>query len=232
MSRYGASPLHALAHLAAFALAGFALLQLVDMRDAANVLVWFIGAVVLHDFVLLPFYSTLDRAAQAASGDAVNYVRVPVGLSALLLLVYFPLILGRSTGKLEQVSGAPAPDYLARWLLITGLLLRRVGGAVRQEGAQGGGEAPARARRRDGPRVREGVDVAQGREIVRRQAERGEPRPLDRAGVRAAHRHAAEDALVGRARARSPSSRRRSRRRARRRRRPQAEPGRRRAARA
>ena len=122
MSRYGASPLHALAHLAAFALAGFALLQLVDVRDAANVLVWFIGAVVLHDFVLLPFYSTLDRAAQAASGDAVNYVRVPVGLSALLLLVYFPLILGRSTGKLEQVSGAPAADYLARWLLITGLL--------------------------------------------------------------------------------------------------------------
>jgi hypothetical protein len=120
-SRYGASPLHALAHLAAFALAGFALLQLTDVRAAGNVLAWFIGAVLLHDFVLLPFYSALDRAAQAA-GTAVNYVRVPAGLSALLLLVFFPLILGCSTGKLEQVSGAPAADYLARWLLITGVL--------------------------------------------------------------------------------------------------------------
>ena len=122
--RYGASPLHALAHLAAFALAGFALLQLVDVRDAGNVLVWFIGAVVLHDFVLLPFYSVLDRAAQAIGGRvaAVNYLRVPAGLSALLLLVFFPLILGLSTDKLEQVSGAPAADYLARWLLITAAL--------------------------------------------------------------------------------------------------------------
>lgn len=119
--RYGASPLHALAHLAAFALAGFALLQLVDVRAAGNVLAWLVGAVLLHDFVLLPFYSALDRAAQAA-GTAVNYVRVPAGLSALLLLVFFPLIMGRSTGRLEQVSGAPAADYLARWLLITGVL--------------------------------------------------------------------------------------------------------------
>ena len=122
--RYGASPLHALAHLAAFALAGFALLQLVDVRGAGNVLVWLIGAVVLHDLLLLPFYSALDRAAQTVGErvGAVNHLRVPAGLSALLLLVSFPLILGRSTARLEQVSGAPAADYLMRWLLITAAL--------------------------------------------------------------------------------------------------------------
>jgi NADH:ubiquinone oxidoreductase subunit 6 (subunit J) len=118
---YGASPVHAVAHLAAFALAGFVVLQFLELRATLNVLIWFVAAVVLHDFVLLPLYSTLDRAAQAA-GPAVNYLRVPAGLSLLLLLVFFPLILGRSTGRLEQVSGAPAPDYLARWLLITGVL--------------------------------------------------------------------------------------------------------------
>ncbi len=118
---YGASPVHAVAHVAAFALAGFVVLQFFDLRATGNVLIWFVAAVVLHDFVLLPFYSALDRAAQSA-GPAVNYLRIPAGLSALLLLVYFPLILGRSTAKLEQVSGAPAPDYLARWLLITGVL--------------------------------------------------------------------------------------------------------------
>jgi hypothetical protein len=119
---YGASPLHALAHLAAFAVAGFVVLQFLDLRAAGNVLLWFVAAVVLHDFLLLPFYSGLDRAAQRAGGRAVNYLRVPAGLSALLLLVFFPLILGRSTAKLEQVSAAPAPDYLARWLLITAAL--------------------------------------------------------------------------------------------------------------
>jgi hypothetical protein len=120
--RYGASPLHALAHLAALALAGFALLQLVEVRGADRVFLWLAAAVVLHDLVLLPLYSALDRAAQAATGSAINYVRVPVGLSLLLLLVFFPLVLGRSTGTLESVSGAPAADYLARWLLITGVL--------------------------------------------------------------------------------------------------------------
>ena len=120
--RYGASPLHLLAHLASFCLAGFALLQLVDVRAAANVFLWLVAAAVLHDFVLLPLYSTLDRAAQAASGSEVNYVRLPAAVSGLLLLVFFPLILGCSTAKLEQVSGAPAADYLARWLLISGAL--------------------------------------------------------------------------------------------------------------
>jgi hypothetical protein len=120
--RYGASPLHALAHLAAFALAGVALLQLMEVRGAGRIVLWLALAVILHDLVLLPLYSALDRAAQAAAGPAVNYLRVPVGLSLLLLLVFFPLILGRSTGTLERVSGVPAADYLARWLLITGVL--------------------------------------------------------------------------------------------------------------
>ena len=73
---------------------------------------------------LRPAAVLLDARPRGAGGRPrrVNYLRVPAGLSALLLLVYFPLILGRSTGKLEQVSGAPAPDYLARWLLITGVL--------------------------------------------------------------------------------------------------------------
>ena len=194
--RYGASPLHALAHLAAFALAGFALLQLLDVRAAWNVFAWLLAAVVLHDFVLLPFYSALDRAAQAASGDAVNYLRVPVALSALLLLVFFPLILGCSTGKLEQVSGAPAADYLARWLLITGVLCAGSAVLYGRRVAQGGGEAPARCGRRDGPRVGERVDVAQGREVVRREPERDQALALDRAGVGLAHRHAVEDARV------------------------------------
>lgn len=121
-ARYGATPLHLLAHLAAFALAGFAILQLVDVRRADNLLLWFLGAIVLHDFALLPLYSVLDRAPQRLAGRAVNYVRIPAGLSALLLLVFFPVICGRSDGAFRFVSGVELEGYLGRWLMASALL--------------------------------------------------------------------------------------------------------------
>ena len=123
---YGATPLHLLAHGAALALAAYALLQIIDVRAAGNIVLWLIGSVLLHDFVLLPAYSAIDRAARRfkpAGRSGVNYVRVPVGLSALLLLVYFPVISGRGNGAFRAVSGLSFDGYLERWLLLTGALL-------------------------------------------------------------------------------------------------------------
>lgn len=121
--RYGASPLHLLVHLAVLAVALLVVRRLVDARDAANMLLWFALAIVLHDAVVWPFYATLDRlAAGAARGASVNYVRVPVALSALLLLVFFPLILGCSTASFERVAGREPESQLAAWLLISAAL--------------------------------------------------------------------------------------------------------------
>jgi hypothetical protein len=97
-------------------------LQFFDLRATGNVLLWFVAAVVLHDFLLLPFYSGLDRAAQAAAGSAVNYVRVPAGLSGLLLLVYFPLILGLSDRNYFAATGHHLKGYARNWLEITAVL--------------------------------------------------------------------------------------------------------------
>ncbi len=121
---YGDTPLHLLAHLAALALAGFAVLQLVGSRAVGNIALWFLGAVILHDFLLLPFYAGIDRVGSrlARSVRAVNYLRVPLALSALLLLVYFPVILSRSTSTLDGVSGAQHSGFLGRWLLVTAAL--------------------------------------------------------------------------------------------------------------
>jgi hypothetical protein len=122
---YGATPVHLAAHVAALALAGYALLQLVDVRSAGNVFTWLIGAVLLHDFVLLPLYGALDRAGQALAGErrwAVNYLRVPAALSGLLLLVYFPLIFGLSDGNVARASAIEPAGYAGRWLLVTGIL--------------------------------------------------------------------------------------------------------------
>ena len=63
--RYGEGPWHLVAHLIAFAIAAFALVQLLDERRWVNFLAWFIGAALLHDLVLLPIYSAIDRLAHS-----------------------------------------------------------------------------------------------------------------------------------------------------------------------
>jgi hypothetical protein len=114
--RYGASPVHLAAHAVALALAAWAVLQLVDVRRADNVLVWFLGAVLLHDLLVLPLYSLLDRAVPT------NYVRVPAGLSALLFAVWFPTILGRNEATFGRVAGFTRETALTHWLVLTTLL--------------------------------------------------------------------------------------------------------------
>ena len=91
---YGANPLHLLALLGCFALAGYASAQRVKSHPVA-VAVWFLGAVVGHDLLLLPLYSLADTSALAAIRHRarlpavpwINYLRVPAGLSGLLLLI-------------------------------------------------------------------------------------------------------------------------------------------------
>ncbi len=127
--RYGASPLHLLAHLALLPLAGWALLQILQLNTARTILLWFLFAVILHDLVLLPFYSALDRAAQQATGSAINYVRVPAGLWLLLGLVFYPVIARRGDAAFHRVSGLHFEGYLGRWLL-AGAVLFSISGIV------------------------------------------------------------------------------------------------------
>jgi hypothetical protein len=135
--RYGASPLHLLAHLAVLPLVAWALLQVVDRPDALRILLWLALSAVVHDLVLLPFYSALDRAGQrAAPRPAVNYVRVPALLSGLLLLVFFPAISGKGEPSFQRTSGLTYDGYLARWLLITAALFAISATAYRVRGSR------------------------------------------------------------------------------------------------
>jgi hypothetical protein len=120
---YGSGPVHLVAHLAALALCAYAMLQLLDAGRWFNVVLWLVGAVILHDLVLLPLYTGLDRAARRVAGPrGINFLRVPAGLSALLALVYFPLILNRSDSTYTGLSGLQADGHLERWLLVSGAL--------------------------------------------------------------------------------------------------------------
>jgi hypothetical protein len=126
---YGASPLHLLAHLVALPLVAFALLQIAERGDAMRIVLWLALSAIVHDLVLLPFYGLLDRLAQRTAGRAVNHVRVPLLLSGLLLLVFFPVISGKGAGAFHGVSGLDYDGYLARWLLITAVLFAVSGAA-------------------------------------------------------------------------------------------------------
>lgn len=108
-----------LAHLILLPIAGWALLTVLDFRAAGNVVVWLVAAVILHDLVLLPAYSGLDGLARRAAGDAVNFVRVPAGISLLLLLVFWSTIRGKGDGAYHHVSGLHYEGYAGRWLLVS-----------------------------------------------------------------------------------------------------------------
>ena len=112
------TPLHFAAHAVLFAVFGWVVLKLMDARESFNILAWFVLAIVLHDLVLLPFYSTLDRLARRIS---VN-IRWPAAMSGLLLLLFFPPILGRNDGSFARVAGEEPSGYLERWLIVTALL--------------------------------------------------------------------------------------------------------------
>jgi hypothetical protein len=122
-ARYGASPLHLLAHLAALALALWALLQALQLGGAERIVLWLVGAVVLHDLVLWPAYTSLDRLAWRGRPVAwANYVRIPVGISAVLLLVFFPVMCGKGEAAYTRVSGMTWEGYAERWLLVSAAL--------------------------------------------------------------------------------------------------------------
>ncbi|MFF3214414.1 hypothetical protein ACFYYB_27610 [Streptomyces sp. NPDC002886] len=126
--RYGASPLHLLLTLACFALALYAGIRLLK-GDTLGVAIWFVGAALLHDLVLLPAYSLTDRAAQlflrgrstepgSVPRPSVNHLRVPAFVSGVLFLVWWPLILQQG-GHYTAYTALSADGFLARWLLIT-----------------------------------------------------------------------------------------------------------------
>lgn len=143
---YGAGPLHLTALIASLLISGAALVGWFDDtgRSTEKILIWFVGAIVGHDVVLLPLYSLLDRIA-FGSGPSTNpvarpavipparsrgwvYVRVPALLSGLLAVVFFPEILRLGNSTFHAASGMNQDVYLARFLLTCSVLF--VGSAV------------------------------------------------------------------------------------------------------
>ncbi|MDQ3103005.1 MAG: hypothetical protein M3Q53_04105 [Actinomycetota bacterium] len=126
---YGAQPLHLIAVVVSLLLCGYALLRINNLDNSLRIVIWIVAAALLHDLVALPFYSVLSRITHGAAAQAIesrammvhalNHVRIPAGLSLLLLLVYFPLILRVASDEYVATTGQDVNVYLSRWLLIS-----------------------------------------------------------------------------------------------------------------
>jgi hypothetical protein len=128
---YGANPLHLLALLASFAVAGYAVAHLVPGPAFARILVWFLAAVIGHDLILFPLYALADRSLAAglralwprrgtpARVPPLNYFRVPALGAGLLLLVFLPGIIRQGQSTYHAATGQTQQPFLDRWLLLT-----------------------------------------------------------------------------------------------------------------
>ena len=163
MRWYGANPLHLLAMLGSFALAGYAALQLLPL-GVFGIAVWFVGAVIGHDLLLMPLYTLADRSAAAVfrhippklpTVQWINYLRVPAALSGMLLLIWFPLIFRLPT-RFPDTTTLSLDPYLWHWLAVTGalFLLSAVTLALRLRADRIRAKARTRSRRRSGTGLR------------------------------------------------------------------------------
>jgi hypothetical protein len=131
---YGASPLHVLAVIASFAVAGYGFLRIAESPSALGTFLWFAAAIFAHDLLAFPFYSTLNLIAhrslvkpsdewlESRRVPALNHLRVPAILSAISFVMFFPLILGLSSTRYMEYTGQSADIYLGRWLGLCGAL--------------------------------------------------------------------------------------------------------------
>jgi hypothetical protein len=127
---YGAHPLHLLALLSCFALAGYAALHTSTNPDWPRMLAWFLAAVVAHDLILFPLYALADRTLTTTlrrphptpQVPAVNHIRIPTLGAGLLFLLFFPGILKQGASTYLAATGQTQQPYLQRWLLLTAAL--------------------------------------------------------------------------------------------------------------
>lgn len=125
--RYGGSPGHLVALAVGGALSAYAVSQ-IKVSVLPSILLWFGFLLVAHDLLLFPAYAALDRALTRADRSlpasrppVTNHVRVPVVLSAFLLVAWFPLVL-RLPRAYEPATGRTTDQFLGHWLAVTAVL--------------------------------------------------------------------------------------------------------------
>ena len=126
---YGSGPLHFLAVAVCLVVSGYALVRIAGSAMPVAIGVWFLAALLAHDFVFYPAYTVLDRAAGRALGRRhtgrpswANFVRVPVLITGLVFMIWFPLILGLNAKTYRDASGLGTNRFLGRFLVFAAVV--------------------------------------------------------------------------------------------------------------
>ena len=144
---YGSNPLHLLVSIACLVVAVYAADLLVKGGDVKGIIIWVAGAVIGHDLILFPLYAIADRSVRGAgirrpaavSGVSwINYLRFPVVISAILFMMWWPLMFNVPTEYTEKTD-LPSSVYLGHWLLVTAALFILSALAFAVKLAMGGG---------------------------------------------------------------------------------------------
>jgi hypothetical protein len=129
---YGAGPLNLAVLLLCVAVAGYA--ASIVAGDAAWpwMVVWFLGAVAVHDGLLSPLAAVADTvlrfclrwfARVPARPTTVNYIRVPALGAALTLLMFLPGIIRQGEPVVIGQTGLDQSPFLVRWLLLVAAMV-------------------------------------------------------------------------------------------------------------
>jgi uncharacterized membrane protein len=157
---YGAGPLHLLAILATFAVAGYALERSLGLTSNPDrIVIWLGGSIVANDLILFPLYAligVLVAGAFLGAGRtrlriaALNHLRVPALLSGLLLLVWYPLVAGPADRTFMRLTGLSKDVYFERWVLLSAALFAASAAvfALRLPGLRRAAGRPGRSPRR------------------------------------------------------------------------------------
>jgi hypothetical protein len=123
--RRGAHPARLVVLSVAVLLAVVAGSELLAERPA-DVAFWFAGGAVLHDAAFVPAYLAADALLVALwrrrPGRVawLNFVRIPLAVSGILLVVYAGEVLRLSDGTFAQKTGRSDSVYLGHWLAASG----------------------------------------------------------------------------------------------------------------
>ncbi len=137
---YGAGPVHLVALLVSLAVSAEAIVHWFDLPgpDSMRVLLWFVGAIVVHDLVVLPLYTLLDvvgrrLTASSSSSSSLSaaprrspgwvYVRVPLVICAILGIAFLPEIARLGSATYHVASGSTQDRYLVRYAITCAVVL-------------------------------------------------------------------------------------------------------------
>jgi Na+/melibiose symporter-like transporter len=127
--RYGAGPLHLVGVLSVAIIAVYALWKVHEESGVKKLLFWFVLSLVFCDLVAWPIYTVVDRMAIRAQERHqlgrrqlvpwINHIRVPTVISAVLFVMFLPLILRLDNTYFERAAGFSENVYIVNWVMVS-----------------------------------------------------------------------------------------------------------------